>query len=268
MSDLSPGWATDLAVLELSGATIERRQDHLVIRQPANPDFHWGNCVFVTDSETLDDPSRWVEVFQHHFPDADWVALGLVQLPNDATAWTNLGLPLELDDVLTTRSLPALSPLPDGYTVRRLTGPDWELAVARSLAENVHSGEYDPALHERFIRAQVQIRQDLSDQDLCAFFGAFRDDALVADLGIVRCGTTARYQAVGTDHSHRGRGLASHLLGVAARWAGDLGCDQWVIVTEATNSAGRVYRRVGFEPDAGNAQAYRRPPRLDSPVGQ
>jgi hypothetical protein len=34
-----------------------------------------------------------------------------------------------------------------------------------------------------------------------------------------------------------------------------------VIVTEATNPAGRVYRSVGFAPDVGNAQAYRRPPR-------
>jgi len=34
-----------------------------------------------------------------------------------------------------------------------------------------------------------------------------------------------------------------------------------VIITEATNPAGRVYRSVGFEPDEGNAQAYRPPPR-------
>ena len=28
----------------------------------------------------------------------------------------------------------------------------------------------------------------------------------------------------------------------------------------STNAAGRVYRRAGFEPDVGIAQAYRRPP--------
>ena len=87
------------------------------------------------------------------------------------------------------------------------------------------------------------------------------DETLVASLGIVCCDTTARYQAVGTDPQHRRRGLATHLLGVAARWSADHGCDRWVIVTEATNPAGRVYRSVGFEQDIGNAQAYRRPPR-------
>ena len=76
----------------------------------------------------------------------------------------------------------------------------------------------------------------------------------------MRCGPTARYQDVTTDEEHRGRGLASHLLGVAAQWAAERGCEQWVIVTGATNPAGRVYRRLGFAPDAGTVQAYRRPP--------
>jgi hypothetical protein len=34
-----------------------------------------------------------------------------------------------------------------------------------------------------------------------------------------------------------------------------------VIITESTNPAGRVYRGVGFEPEEGNAQAFRKPPR-------
>jgi GNAT superfamily N-acetyltransferase len=261
MRELSPGWATDLAVLEHIGSSVEDRGDHLVVRTPQNPDYHWGNCLFVTDEAAVDDAQRWVATFRTSFPDAAWVAIGLVRMPDDADAWTGLGLELELDDVLTTRTLPRLAPLPDGYGVRALTGSDWELYVARAMADNDRTGEYDPATHEPFVRAQMQNRRAMSERDVAAFFGAFAGDVLVADLGIVRCGTTARYQAVGTDAEHRGRGLASHLLGVAARWAAGRGCDRWVIVTEATNSAGRVYRSVGFEPDVGNAQAYCKPPR-------
>jgi GNAT superfamily N-acetyltransferase len=182
-------------------------------------------------------------------------------MPVATEAWAAQGLGRELDEVLTTQTLPRPTPTPDGYTVRRLDGPDWEQDLARALADNVRSDEHDPTSYERFARGQLRTRQDLSRRDLGAWFGAFADGVLVADLGIVRCGGVARYQDVTTDEPHRKRGLASHLLGVAAQWAADGGCEQWVIVTGATNPAGRVYRSLGFTPDAGMVHAYRTPPR-------
>ena len=131
--------------------------------------------------------------------------------------------------------------------------------MSRSVAENDRTGEEEPKSFERFAQGQARARRALSDRGLGASFGAFADDVLVADLSIVQCGTTARYQSVGTGHEHRRRGLVSHLLGVAAQWSASHGCDRWVIVTEASNPAGRVYRSLGFEPDTGNAQAYRKP---------
>ena len=83
----------------------------------------------------------------------------------------------------------------------------------------------------------------------------------IRDRGIVDCGGTARYQNVGTAPEHRGKGVASHLIGVAATWAASHGCAQWVIVTEATNPAGRVYRNAGFELVEPIVQAYRAPRR-------
>jgi GNAT superfamily N-acetyltransferase len=259
--DFPPGWETDLAVLEHSGAVVDDRRDHLVVRTPHNPYFHWRNCLFVTDPDAVNDAGRWVQTFQAAIPEADWVAVGLVRLPDDLDAWAAQGLEVELDDVLTTRTLPRRSPLPEGYSVRRLDGDDWDRLAAQSMADNARTGEHDPMAHERFAHRQAQAQRALSERDVAAFFGAFASDMLAASLGIVCCGTTARYQSVGTDEAHRRRGLAGHLLGVAAEWSADHGCDRWVIVTEASNPAGRVYRSVGFEQDIGNAQAYRKPPR-------
>jgi GNAT superfamily N-acetyltransferase len=261
MRTFSPGWATDLAILEHCGSIVEDRGNHLVVRTPHNPDYHWGNCLFVTDEGTVGDARRWVDTFQSAFPEATWVAIGLTRMPDDLHAWVELGLELELDDVLTTRILPRQTPLPEGYTVRRLSGQDWVQSVARSVADNDRTHEQDPQSYQRFAQAQAHARRALSERDVGACFGAFAGDTLIADLGIVRCGKTARYQSVSTDDQHRRHGLASHLLGVAAQWAADGGCDRWVIVTEATNPAGRVYRSLGFEPDTGNAQAYHKPPR-------
>jgi GNAT superfamily N-acetyltransferase len=260
MSSLPPGWATDLAVLEHTGSVIEDHGDHLVIRSPQNPGFHWGNFLLVIDPITVDDARRWVEAFGAAFPQAGWVAIGLARMPRAGDVWAEHGMEVELDEVLATRTLPRQTDLPGGYTVRQLTADDWEQSVRRALADNDATKEHEPQVHERFVRARAETQQTLCERDVAAFFGAFADDVLVADLGIVRCGATARYQNVGTHAAHRRRGLASHLLGVAARWAGDRGCDEWVIVTEATNSAGRVYRSVGFELGDANASAYR-PPR-------
>jgi|GEM_PF-1061928 len=206
MRDLPPGWATDLAVLEHSGSIVEDHVDHLLVRTPNNPDFHWGNCLFVTDEDRVNDAAEWVTVFQSAFPEANWVAIGLIRLPDDHDAWVAQGLDLELDDVLTTSALPRQTPIPDGYTVRRLGGTDWEKSVARDVAKNLRTNEYETQSHERFAQAKVTSQRVLSDRDVGARFGAFADDLLVADLGIVRCGTTARYQSVGTDDSTAGAG--------------------------------------------------------------
>jgi GNAT superfamily N-acetyltransferase len=261
VADIPPGWETDLAVLQLSGSVAEDRGDHLVVRSPHNPDFHWGNFVFVTDPGAVGDVGRWVETFRAAFPEAAWTAIGLTRMPDNADDWAGYGLDLELDDVLTTRELPPQTAVPQGYRSGRLTGGDWTQMVALDIAENDRTDEYDPQSFGVFAQAQMRARRELSDRGAGAFFGAFAGEALVADLGIVRCGTTARYQSVGTAAAHRRRGLASHLLGVAARWAADHGCRRWVIITEADNPAGRVYRSLGFRPDIGNAQAYRKPAR-------
>jgi GNAT superfamily N-acetyltransferase len=256
---LPPGWETDLAVLRHTGSVIDDRGDHLVVRSPQNPGFHWGNCLLVTDEQARNDVGRWVEAFESAFADAAWVAIGLPRMPDNEADWLGVGLELEEDEVLTTRHLPKESPLPEGYTMRRLAGSDWDQSLSRSVRDNDRTGESEPRSHLRFAQAQVRSRRALSDRDVAAFFGAFNDGALVAELGIVRCGSTARYQSVGTDEGHRRRGLAGHLLGVAAGWAAAGGCERWVIVTEVTNPAGRLYRSVGFEPDIGNVQAYRKP---------
>jgi GNAT superfamily N-acetyltransferase len=262
MPELSPGWATDLAVLELSGSLIEDRGDVRVVRSPDNPMYHWGNCLFVADPASVNDADRWAALFAAEFPSATWIAIGLVTAPDDTSAWERLGIAVELDDVLVSNRLPAQTPAPDGYYARALRGTDWEQSVRNALAENALTERYEPVMHEQFARARNATCQKLIADGLGEWFGAFTvdGDRLVADLGIVMCGPRlARYRSVGTDAGHRRRGLAAHLLGVAGSWAASRGAEEWVIMTEAVNPAGRVYRRAGFAPVAGNAQAYRAP---------
>lgn len=258
--EIDAGWVTDIAVHELSGASIEDLGDHLVVRTPLHPTYHWGNCILVRDTDAADAPDRWIGVFREAFPSAGWIAVGLRRMPVDPAPWTAHEVELELIEVLATSELPRHTALPDGYEVRRLAGNDWEQTVRLAVDENSRAGSFDPESYEAFSRVRAERVRALSDRkdDVAAFFGAFADGMLAAHLGIVRCDGTARYQNVLTDEAHRRRGLASHLVGVAARWAAGRGCGRWVIVTETTNPALRVYRSVGFAPDGSNVQAYRR----------
>lgn len=259
MRSLPLGWATDLAVLEHTGSLVDEYRDHLVVRTPGNPEFHWGNCIFVTDPGAVDDADRWVAAFHGAIPGANWIAIGLPHPPTDARPWERHGLDLELDDVLATATMPRQTAAPVGYVIRGFEGEDWDQLVAREMAVNEETTQYDAVAHERFARVRVQSQRALVERRAALFVGAFFEGRLIAELGIVACGVTARYQSVGTAPEHRSRGIASHLLGVAAVWAGARGCTRWVIVTEAANPAGRVYRRAGFELVAPSVQAYRAP---------
>ncbi|WP_051208305.1 GNAT family N-acetyltransferase [Propionicicella superfundia] len=256
---LPANWTTDLAILELAGARIARRDDHLIVRTPQNRWAHWANFLLVTDPATVSDADRWTAAFAEEFPDAGWVAVGLPTTP-DATGWARHGIDIQPLDTLAAMAAPHETPPVPGYEIRPFTPDDWAHDVERAIAENAATRAQDPAEFAAFVTAQARQRRRLMDRGVAAWFGAFSKSRLLADLGIVLCGHRARYQDVSTDPEHRRRGLASHLLGVAGQWAARRGCAEWVIVTEPTNAAGRVYRAAGFRAVPGGAEAYRKPP--------
>ncbi|WP_183408144.1 GNAT family N-acetyltransferase [Nocardioides pocheonensis] len=256
--DLPLAWHTDLAVLRLNGATVDERPDHLVVRSPANPLHHWGNLVLVTDAERVDEPEHWLEVFERELPEARHRSIGLVADPRDPEAWQALDLELDRDDVLATTTPPAQTRVPQGYLFKQLADAiEWEqstgLRIQEFAADDPHEAEFE--------RRSTGTRREASATGEAAWFGAFFGDRLVAELGIVLCGDgVARYQSVVTAADHRRRGLAGHLLGVAADWAAEHGAHRWVIVADDGSDAARLYRARGFQPAGRGVRAGRKPP--------
>lgn len=262
--DLPLGWWTDLAVLRLSGAQIEDRGDHLVVTSPDNPGYHWGNFLLVTDAAARNDAARWVENFRDTFPEASHLGIGLPAEP-DPAPWAEFDLPVQSDAVMTAAEPPEQRPAPDSYEIRQLrTRHEWDAAVAADIAENERTGrQADPVAYREFTEARTRRRAELSERGVAAFFGAFEADDCASVLGIVLCGQdaqgrgVARYQSVQTALEHRRRGLAGHLVGVAAQWAAERDTRRWVIATEPDNPAGRLYRSLGFAPDSRSWQVER-----------
>lgn len=210
------------------------------------------------DSGSAAHAEQWIHRYNEVFPDNQWVAIGLPQMPANVEQWIGHGVTLEQLDVLSTDTLPKKQPLAAGYTARIFQEHDWETLTKRELAEGLSEGGYEPSVIESFVLETNANRKQLVDSGRAAWFGAFFDDEMVANLGMVVCGETGRYQSVETNISHRRKGLASHLLGIAAIWSHERGCKNWVIVAQETNDAGRVYRRAGFSPDVSAVNAYRK----------
>ncbi|SNC60052.1 Ribosomal protein S18 acetylase RimI [Kytococcus aerolatus] len=249
LESLPPAARTDLEVDRLGGTVVTDAGDHLVVRTPDNPGYHWGNFVQVTSGDS-DDVERWLALFAEHFPTARHRAFGLARPSSCPEVWGSHGLAADDVEALTATRSPSPTPVPQGYTVRTLQEEDeWEQRLAAELAENAASGEHPANEYAEFMRQDHLVRRRLQAAGTARWIGAFTGDgALAASLGMVDLDGRARYQSVLTAPEHRRRGLARHLLAVAADWAVERGAAEIVIVAEADSDAGRLYRRAGFAP--------------------
>ena len=73
----SLGYRTDLALRALEGGTETDRGDYLVVRNPALPDFWWGNFLLLARPPRPGSASDWLATFAAEFPDAEHLAIAL-----------------------------------------------------------------------------------------------------------------------------------------------------------------------------------------------
>jgi ribosomal protein S18 acetylase RimI-like enzyme len=241
----SLGYRTDLAILAFEGSQVTDRGDHLVIRTLANPDYWWGNFLLLKDLEP-GSSGGWAARFAAEFPDARHIALGLDETDDSGVDPGELaGMTMERNAVMTARSVHAPPHPNTGAVLRTLAGDaDWRQSL--ELAAAVHAGE--SGADTGFLTAQLAAKRALTEAGHGAWYGAFLDGTLVAQLGLITTGISglARYQSVETHPAARRRGLAGTLVwhagaSVLADRAGTL-----VMVADPEDSAIRVYRSVGF----------------------
>ncbi len=262
---LNLGTATDLAIAELTGSSIDEHGSYLVLSSPDNPGYYWGNYIQILNNDrSVED---WEVTFRQHFPDALHRCFGL-PTGTDISVWKGLGYTCDTEETLVAHTVPVQTPCPPGYQVHPID--DWQQYLAIELAENIRTQKHSDESYRSYMQNKIATYITLIDQGHAQFFGAyFETGDLVASLGIVCCpplntgaetlANLARYQHVFTEAQHRRKGLAAHLIGVAGAWAADHGAVTYAICTETTNAAGRVYRRSGFSPVAEGLGAEKHP---------
>ncbi len=245
----SLGFQTDLVLRALEGSEVIDHPDYLTVRSPANPEFWWGNFLLLPAQAAHGPAGPWLDRFRAEFPGAGHLALGLDGTGDpgpDLDGFSRAGLELNRETVLTAAALRE-PPHPNRDAVIRplTTGSDWQQAVELQAVSDAADG--GPA-SRTFTEARYAARRRATEAGHGAWFGAFRDGELLAQLGIFSApGPLARYQDVGTHPAARRRGLAGTLVWQAGRYALDrLGASTLVILADPADAAIRVYRSVGF----------------------
>jgi GNAT superfamily N-acetyltransferase len=243
----------------LEGSEVTDHPGYVTIRTPANPEFWWGNFLLLP-AGAQGEAGRWLSLFSAEFPAAAHVALGLDITGGDDSDLAGLaaaGLDVQRDTVLTTRALRE-PPHPNrAASIRQLAGDgDWQQSAK---LQELCDAEDGFAASQAFTSARNRARRRLAEAGPGAWFGAFLDGELVAQLGVISGGDRiARYQDVGTHPAARRQGLAGTLVYRAGQYALDyLGARTLVIVADPSEDAIRVYRSAGFEDRESQVRAQR-----------
>lgn len=232
-------------------AVIEEHPDRLVIRTPSEPDYWDGNKVTFRNARL--GPEALIARFQADFPDAAHISVewDIPDMPLSAKheELESLGFSVDRSDVLACDGPPAAAPAPKGVETRIIeTQGDWAQVEELQFETGMEDG-YDPVLYRSFIAGRTTMRRRQSEAGRGAWFGAFDGALLVGDLGLMLGQGIARFQAVETRVSHRGRGICPALLRFAADWALNRVADpRFVIIADAGGMPARLYRRQGFAP--------------------
>jgi GNAT superfamily N-acetyltransferase len=263
MEPTSLGYQTDLALLRLGGSRVDDRGDHLVVRSPHNPNHWWGNFLLLAE---VPRPARcqwWLDRFAAEFPAARHVAVGFngrTGTMADLAWFAAAGYQIPASTVMTATEVrePAIGNTDAMYRQLR-SDQDWNQSV--ELRERCEDRPFEAQSHRAYLTAKAETNRRIVEAGHGAWFGAFIDGRLVAQMGLVAAGGgLARFQAVETDPDHRRHGLAGSLVHHASGHGfGELGAHTLVMVADPNYFAIDLYRSLGFA-DAETQLQIERPP--------
>lgn len=248
MTPGSLGYRTDLEVLAMSGSRLDDRGDHIVVSTPTNPSYWWGNFILVDRVPGPDASQEWLDRFAEAFPTAGHVALGFdgtAGRAEDLAFFAGLGFRAEAQAVMTaSRVRPPRRVNRDAVCRELRSERDWEQSVELRMRCQDRPADAGPG----YLSAKALANRRMVRAGAAAWFGAFVEDRLVAQLGLVQVEEgLARFQSVETDPAFRRRGLAGTLVERAAAHGFErFGARRLVMVADPGYFAADLDRSLGF----------------------
>lgn len=260
MEVIGGAWRTDLALHELSGATVEQRPTYAVSRP--GPAGATQGLLLLRRTPLARDVPLVVNLLRRTFTDASVVRLGIDDPDGtaaDLKVFVDHGFEAVAACVLTAPAVTVVARLPvlASVEVRQIeTHADWS---ARQTLRMAAHGETAPVARER-----VAAERDLAHTGKAAWYGAFAGERLRAGCGVVvPSAGIARLQDVDTHPDARHEGLAPMLIEAAGTHAlADLGARTLMVVADPGHPSIARFEQVGFRVTGTQLRAWAAAERL------
>ena len=247
----SIGHSSDFIFSNFSGKLI-KRDTYVVVQTPANPGFYWGNYIVFKKAPTAGDLNRWISIFKDEFryyDEYNHYAFTWVNGHYNESAveeFLNAGFEIEHVAVLETNNINPPPHYNRNIDIRTIhTRKDWENVIENQVA--CAEPRYDKAKYRVFKERQISEYRKMSLAGKGHWYGAYKDDQLVGDLGIFHEGRLGRYQNVGTHPDYRRQGICGSLVYESAEIAlRDYPIDRLIMKADDDYFAARIYESVGF----------------------
>lgn len=224
MQVTSPGILSELIFHRFAGEVIDRG-DFVKIYTASNPSYYYGNTLIFPAPPAPEDAGNWIALFETEFAyDAEvkhrtfqWEPTAKAD-PAAIKSFTDQGFTHDHISVLTATATATDRKPPAGVTFRKIeSDADWLAATEMQIVSGFPS--IPSADYRIYKEAQFITYRDMADAGLGGWFGAFKGDELVADLGLYFGDDIGRFQSVETAEAHRRQGICSALVHWVSQWA-------------------------------------------------
>jgi GNAT superfamily N-acetyltransferase len=244
---------TDQMIAKHTSEVIDRK-DYVVIKTIDNPTYRWGNYILFSKAPKDSDAEQWPAIYREEFKDFESInhmtfTWDTATETRGATKrFTEQGFKLEQGTGYRGVELTKPEKFNSELQVKKIVSDDeWEATIKLQILSNANT--FGRGQFEVFKRRQMAAYKKMIDLKKGIWFGAYLENELVGDLGILYEGDLGRYQSIETHPSYRRIGISRTLIYQAGEQVQkDFGVKQLVLESEAQSQASRVYESVGFVP--------------------
>lgn len=253
MEITSKGLQSEFIFHGFGGVTTDHG-DCISVLTPKNPDYFFGNFSLFPSPPKVGDFKNWMARFEEIFSayprvrhhTFQWLPSAAVN-PNALEEFKQAGFTIDETSVLASQSVQTDKPAPKDVLFRKIeTDADW-LAVID--AQTLHGNPSVPAdEYRKFKEESFANYRDMSENGLGNWWGAFKGDELVADLGLFFADGVGRFQSVETAPEHRRQGICRAMVDHVSNYGLKAHPGITLILwADAHDIARDIYCSVGFK---------------------